>query len=370
MGLFVKTALRMILVLISFLVTLILTMLIVLQIYSMGKPAPFLDEAGNVLENSISEKIFVNINGLEQGMFIKSRDLSNPVLLYLHGGIPDYFLSKKYPAALEEYFTVVWWEQRGSGLSYYADIPRESMTLEQMISDTKEVTNYLRKRFGKEKIYLLGRSGGSFIGVHVAAQSPELYHAYIGVGQMSNHFESEKNAYQYMLKKYSDAGDRKMVQKLDDSPITDKIPYGYLKLRDKAMHKIGVGTTREMRSIITGIFLPSLTCREYTLREKIKIWRGKARAGVHPLWDTILATDLSTKVPKIDIPVYFFHGIFDYTVSYNLAKEYFEKLNAPIKGFYTFEKSAHSPIFEQPDKTKEILLTLARVVDLDDFCGN
>ena len=100
-------------------------------IFSPGKAIPFLDERGKSLAGSISEKVFVNINGVEQGMFIKSKDATNPVLLYLHGGMPDYFLSCKYPTGLDDYFTVVWWEQRGSGLSYSTDIPTETMTLEQ-----------------------------------------------------------------------------------------------------------------------------------------------------------------------------------------------------------------------------------------------
>jgi pimeloyl-ACP methyl ester carboxylesterase len=228
-----------------------------------------------------------------------------------------------------------------------------------MTSDTKEVTNYLRKRFRQEKIYLMGRSGGTFIGVHVAAQAPELYHAYIGVAQMTDQLESERLAYQYMVELYKEKGDKKMLRKLESAPVTlkDCTPHSYLVLRDKAMHTLGIGTTRDMRSIITGIFLPSLTCRDYTLTEKINMWRGKARAGVHPLWNTILATDLSRQVPELEIPVYFFHGINDYTVSYSLAKDYFEKLKAPIKGFYTFEQSAHSPIFEEPGRVKKIILT-------------
>ena len=172
---------------------------------------------------------------------------------------------------------------------------------------------------------------------------------------MSNHFKSEKMAYEYMLQEYRNAGNMKMVRKLKSSPITDRIPYEYLKVRDEAMHTIGVGTTRNMSSIVTGVFIPSLTCSDYTLIEKINLWRAKARAGVHPLWDTILATDLTKKVPEFQIPVYFFHGVYDYTVSYSLVKDYFVKLKAPVKGFYTFEKSAHSPMFEEPEKMLKIL---------------
>jgi pimeloyl-ACP methyl ester carboxylesterase len=332
----------------------ILIFWLVLLFYSHGEPEPFLDDIGEQLNGSISEKTFITIGGVRQGMFIKSTNQGNPVLLYLHGGMPDYFLNRKYPSWLEEYFTVVWWEQRGSGLSYSPNIPAETMNPDQMISDIKEVTDYLRSRFGQEKIYLMGRSGGTFIGIQAAAKAPELYHAYIGIGQMSDHLKSERMAYEYMLKKYRDAGNRKMVRQLEASPVTDSIPYGYLRLRDKAMHHLGIGTTRDMKSVITGMFIPSLTCREYTLKEKFNLWRGKVQSGVHPLWDTIIATDLTRQTNEVNIPVYFFHGIYDYTVSYTLAKEYFKVLNAPVKEFFSFENSAHSPHFEEPQKVKEI----------------
>jgi pimeloyl-ACP methyl ester carboxylesterase len=226
-----------------------------------------------------------------------------------------------------------------------------------MIFDTKEVTNYLRKRFGKERIYLMGHSGGTFIGIQVAAEAPELYYAYIGIAQMSYQLRSEKLAYEYMLKKFKENGNRKMVRKLEAAPVTmtDGTPDGYLALRDQAMHSLGIGTTHDMKSVITGIFLPSLTSRGYTLLEKINMWRAKSRSGVSILWDKMLTTDLAKQVTDLKIPVYFFHGIYDYTVSYTLAKDYFDKLQTPMKGFYTFEHSAHSPLFEEPEKMRHIL---------------
>lgn len=328
-----------------------------LLLCSPGKPIPFLDKNGMPLAGSISEKIYVNINGVKMGMFIKSKNVNNPVLLYLHGGMPLYFLTKKYPTGLEDDFTVVWWDQRGSGLSYNSGIKPETITLEQMISDTKEVTNYLRKRFGKEKIYLMGHSGGSFLGIKVAERAPELYFAYIGVAQISHQLQSEKLAYEYMLKKFVEKKDSRMVRKLKATDVTlaDGTPDAYLALRDEGMHSLGVGTTHDMKSVITGVFLPSLTNREYTLPEKINMWRGKSRSGVSWLWKDIIDTDLSKQAIKIDIPVYFFQGIYDYTVSYALTKEFFNTLQAPVKVFYTFEKSAHTPFFEEPEKVKKIL---------------
>jgi pimeloyl-ACP methyl ester carboxylesterase len=327
-----------------------------LMYLSPGTPKPFLDSGGAPLVGSISEKIRVNINGVEQGMFIQGKNERNPVLLYLHGGLPDYFLTPRYPTGLEEMFTIVWWEQRGSGLSYHPDMPPDSVNPEQIVSDTLELTNYLRKRFGQEKIYLMGRSGGTFFGIQAAARAPQLYHAYIAVAQITNQLESERLAHHYMLARYKDEGNTKMVQRLEEGSIGDSVPLpkAYLRVRDVAMHGLGVGTTHDMKSVFTGMFLPSLLHREYTLSEKINLWRGKLFSGSR-LWNTQLSTDLTKKVTRLEIPVYFLHGVYDYTVSYPLAKSYFEQLEAAVKGFYTFKQSAHTPFFEEPQKMREIM---------------
>lgn len=336
----------------------ILIIMVGLLLSSKGKPIPLKDDRGNPIAGSISEKIYVEINGVHQGMFIKSKDEKNPVLLFLHGGpgMPEYFLTQKYPTGLEENFTVVWWEQRGAGLSFSPNIPPETMTIDQLVADTLEVSNYLRNRFGKEKIYLIGHSGGSFIGILAAHQAPELFYAYIGVGQMSYQLKSENLAYAYMLDEYRKAGNNKMVEKLEKAPpgMVSPLPDAYLLLRDDAMHRLGIGTTKEMKSVISGIFIPSLVNKEYTLKEKLNIWRGKSFSAGY-LRNEMFSIDLTQKVQTLEIPAYFLHGRFDYTCSYELAKDYLDELNAPVKGFYTFEQSAHSPIFEEPEKLMEIL---------------
>ena len=275
----------------------------VLLAISPGKPELFLDENGKLLAGSISEKIFVDINGVKQGMFIK-------------------------------------------------------MNVEQMVSDTIELTNYLRQCFGVEKIYLMGHSGGTFIGVQAAARAPELYYAYIGVAQMSYQIKSEQLAYEYMLQQFKENGDTKMVRKLEATPVTmmDGTPDSYLVVRDAAMHSLGIGTTHDMSSVVTGILLPSFQFPEYTLSEKINLWRAKSQSSVSSLWAEMMVIDLTQQVTELEIPVYFFEGIYDYTVNYTLAKDYFDKLNAPVKGFYIFRESAHSPMFEEPEKTQRILL--------------
>lgn len=333
----------------------------ILLAWSPGQPQPYLDENGKLLVGSLSEKIHVQINGVDQGMFIKSRNIHNPVLLFVHGGpgMPEYWLTQRYPIGLEDHFTVAWWEQRGTGLSYH-DIQPEGMTAEQFVADTIEVTRYLLNRFGQEKIYLMGHSWGSYIGVQAAAQAPELYYAYIGMGQVSYQIQSEQLAYEYALAYHRQNGDQRMVRKLEAAPPTTNVPLpaAYEALRDEYMHTAGIGTTREMKSVITGIFLPSWQFREYTLTEKVNLWRGKvySRSRDFGLWDTMQATDLTQQVAELSIPVYFFHGRYDYTCAYPLARTFFDELQAPLKGFYTFEHSAHSPLFEEPEKALRILL--------------
>ncbi|MDO8848465.1 MAG: alpha/beta hydrolase [Coriobacteriia bacterium] len=343
---------------ISVLLASVLVLVGVLLLLSPGRPTPFLDDNGKPLPGSISEKTRVTINGVEQGMFIKAKDASKPVLLYLHGGMPDYFLTERYPTGLDEDFVVVWWEQRGSGLSYSPDMAPESLTAEQIVADTLAMTDYLRERFGQDKIYLMGHSGGTFIGIQAAARAPEKYRAYIGVAQMSYQLRSEQLAYDYMLERFKSNGNADMARKLEAAPVGDSVPLSneYSSVRDVAMHELGIGTIHDMRSIVTGLLLESFRSPEYTLGEKVGMWRGKIFSGSR-LWNTELATDLTKKVTRLEIPVYFLHGAYDYTVSYPLAKAYYEQLDAPLKGFYTFEQSAHSPLFEEPTKTCEILRT-------------
>ena len=336
----------------------ILILVGVLLALSPGKPYPIVDATGKPVPGSLSEKIWVPINGIQQGMFIQSKDPTNPVLLFLHGGpgMPEYWLTQRYPTGLETYFTVVWWDQRGSGLSYSPHIPPETMTYEQLIVDTVAVTNYLRDRFHQEKIYLMAHSGGTFFGIQVAARAPELYYAYIGMAQMVYQLESEQLAYSYALAEYKKLGNTQMVRKLEAAPptMTVPLPSAYDALRDGYMHELGIGTTHEMKSVITGVFLPSWLSREFTLPEKLNLWRGKFYS-MRMLRNTAFATDLTQQITEVKLPVYFFSGAYDYTCNHTLSRSYFEKLKAPLKGFYTFAHAAHSPLFEEPQKVQKIL---------------
>jgi pimeloyl-ACP methyl ester carboxylesterase len=326
---------------------------------SPGRPAPLSDASGNPIPGSLSERVTAKIGGIPQGMIIQSVDPANPVLLFLHGGpgMTEFFMEQDYPTGLEQHFTMVWWEQRGAGMSFSTDIPPETMTMDQMISDTVEVADYLRDRFGQDRILLLGHSWGSYLGIQVAAKAPDRFLAYVGMAQIVHQLRSEVMAHDFLLGTYRARGDAAMVRKLEAAPVSmeDGLSPAWMRLRDAAMHGAGVGHTRDIDSVITGIFLPVWQVRAYTLIDKINVWRGKLWSRPF-FWEELLRDDLAARLTTFELPVYFFVGRYDQTANPTLSRAYFDAIAAPVKGFYEFENSAHSPLFEEPERATQILL--------------
>ena len=318
----------------------------------------------------MDEKLFVEINGIKQGMLLQSENIENPVLLFLHGGpgSPEIAFAEQYPTGFDKIFTVCWWEQRGSGMSYSRSITKEEMTIEQMVFDTIAVVHYLLKRFNKEKVYVMGHSWGSLLGILAVQQAPQLFHAYIGIGQVAKQLESERLAYTFMLQEFRRANNKKMVHKLEKFPIDKggEVSLRYLGVRSDGMMKLGIGVMHRCTSMMECVMVV-LRFKGYTLKEKFDFAMGSS-FSLKCLWDTVLQTDLIKQVPQLKVPVYIFQGKYDFQVSNVIAKEFTMTLNAPVKGFYTFENSAHSPCFEESEKMCHILRedVLQGKVDLSD----
>lgn len=318
----------------------------------------FIDEKN---KNSIAEKTFIDLDGTKIGMVILGKDVRNPVLLVCGGGpgIPEYLLECFYSSVLPNHFVVCYFDYRGTGLSFDSKVLPAKMTTERFLLDVDAITKYLQERFVREKIYIMGHSFGSYIALNAVVLHPEKYEAYLAVSQTCNQPESEYRAYDYMYNQYDTMGDTKMVSELGKCPIRESKEfyreYCTSGLRDKAMHKLGVGTTRNMKSVISGIFFPSLRCKSYTIAERINIWRGKANSHKFVVSDEVFNFNAFEKITSIDIPIYFFAGEYDYTCCESLQREYFEFLQAPEKQYYLFPDTAHSPIFENHEMTDHIL---------------
>lgn len=226
--------------------------LLIIFINSPGKLVPLKDTRGNVIQGCVSEKVWVEINGIKQGMFIRGENPQNPVILYLHGGpgtpMLQFITYLEKEERLEKYFTVCYWDQRGSGMTYNRSTDPATLTVAQMVEDTRAVTEYLKSRFGQNKIYLVGHSWGSYLGVKAIEKYPEYYLAYIGIGQVTNQLESERLAYDFMLNHAKEINDQRVIKKLREyDPYADCFPQlDYLvKSRTKMLNKYRIGNLHQ-----------------------------------------------------------------------------------------------------------------------------
>ena len=339
-------------------VLLFIILFLFILIKSPGKTTPFLGQDGKKIQGSISVIETVNINGLNQRMIIRGRDSTRPVLLYLHGGPgdPEFPFVNKFNSGIENLFVVCYWDQRGAGLSYSKNIPPETMTLLQFVEDAGKVSEYLIHKFNRKKIFLLGHSWGSMLGSFTAKKYPEYYYAFISVGQVGDQVRSEKISYDFVLSRAKELKDKKAIrilEKIGSPPYSDP-GVALDKMLIERKYIIKYGGAIKKGNFYQEAIQPLLICKEYTFRDKINYLKGITFSKIH-LWDTIMKTNLFKAVPSQQIPVYILQGISDHQTSYVVAKEYFDSLQAPLKKFYTFENSAHSPIFEEPEKFETIL---------------
>jgi pimeloyl-ACP methyl ester carboxylesterase len=325
---------------------------------SPGKISPLTKENGNPYMNGLALIETREINGVDQSMIIRSKNVDNPVLLYVHGGpgSPEFPFIKHMKTDLEEYFTVCYWEQRGAGLSWSKDIPEETMTLKQFVEDTRVVTEYLIDKFGKDKIFILGHSWGTMLASYTIKKYPQLYHAYFGVAQVADQLRAEEISYDFVMEEARKRNDKKAVKVLEE---IGKPPYSsgeewvsaIMKER-KYVSKYG-GAIKEgnfMKMAITAM----VNCREYKLKDKFAYIKGNNRS-MQLMWREVLENNLMEDLQSQEIPVYIFQGKHDYQVTYEVGRDYYDILEAPEKEFFTFENSAHSPNFEEKEKFEEII---------------
>ena len=344
--------------------------LLIILVNSPGKLSPLKNEEGNVIQGAISEKTWLEVGGIKQGMFIRGENPNNPVILYLHGGPGNPMLQfisyLEKSERLEKYFTVCYWEQRGSAMTYSKSTDPATMTVEQMVEDTREVTEYLKSRFGQDKIYLLGHSWGSYLGVRTIEKYPENYLAYVGMGLMANFAESERLSYFYMLNHAKEINDKDVIEKLEKfDPYAEDFPMipeeghqlDYLMVRTETLEKYGIGRLHQGVSL-TDMLKAFFVFKGYTLSEKINWFIGMDFSMIY-LFPPLQKVDLFASSTKFEVPFYIAQGIYDYMTSYTLAKEYLDVLDAPKKEFFTFYNSAHSPNMEEPEEFIKVFRKIA-----------
>lgn len=308
-----------------------------------------------VTPDGIEETIPVKINGITQWLSIRGTDTRNPVLLYLHGGPGNAFLPVAWTVERpwEDYFTVVQWDQRGAGKTYAANDPAlvgPTMTIPQMTSDATEVVRYLQAHLHKKKIFLVGHSWGSILGVALAQQHPEWFYAYVGVGQYVNSALNEDAGYRFALEQarlHKNAEAEKELLAITPYPgDLDKLSFQQIGTERKWLTFFGgVTAYRSDQSFEDGVgtLSPAYSQHELDASDDAPAFSAThlIRALLHV--DYTATTDFKCRI-------FIFAGRHDYATSHDLAYSWFTRLKAPSKTFIWFENSGHLIPEEEPGR--------------------
>ncbi len=301
----------------------------------------------------------VNLNGLDQAINVRGNDMSKPLILILHGG-PGYAMMPLFHILfpdLEDHYIVVNWDQRGAGLSYNDEIPESSMTYAQIIDDAHKLTLYLKSKYGKSKINLIGHSWGTMLGIELIKKYPEDYNVYIGTGQVANVVKNEQGSYDFALQKAKAANNQTAISELESvGRPNNSGEYLDDSGGDVTMKWVGYygGDLfgKQSSDEIDEILLADPMYKDYE-----DYWLAGSAFSANFFNDpAVWAVDFPTTHNNLTVPVIFFMGSNDYDTPAPLMQEYFNTLVNPSKTLVWFEQSAHFSFYEEPAKFKIELL--------------
>jgi pimeloyl-ACP methyl ester carboxylesterase len=285
----------------------------------------------NTTDINISEA--VPIGGINQWISIKGTNRDNPVVLFLHGGPGNSVMgyAEKFTGELQQHFVVVQWDQRESGTTKKLNRSETPLTVTQMENDAVEMINYLRNRFSKEKVLLMGHSWGGFLGLLVAAEHPELLSGYVAISPMVYQVESERLSREWMIKKAITDGRPKAVEELNSISIP------FVSGRDLYYHRS---------------WLAELSGQKFPSRRFVEAWAEKWL----PLFNEASLVNFFEVAPTIKCPIYFFAGKLDFQTHAQLTWKYYSELVSTRKKWYWFEDTGHSIPSQSPQRLQDIVI--------------
>jgi pimeloyl-ACP methyl ester carboxylesterase len=319
-------------------------------VFTRGRTPRIVDSTGRSVPNSVTELDRIDLNGSPQWILIRGWNRQNPVVLFLHGGpgMAAMYLAHAFQRPLERDFMMVQWDRRGAGKSY--DGCADSYSVRQSLEDTYELTRRLRRRFGQRRIYLVGHSWGTYLGLLAVHEHPEYYRAYVGVSQMTPDTSLNRAAERRAL-----AG---RALQVGDTAFARAIGSGNRDPTEDDLFRFGGelwGHSSYFPILWTGLWAP-----EYTLADVLDVPRGPACVGRHMRYNVNLGS-VSGNL-RVAVPVYFFAGAHDLNTPPGLARKYLKQISAPLRRFVLFENSAHFPFLEEPSRFKRELKAMDREV--------
>ena len=299
----------------------------------------------------------VEVNGSIQNIRVRAAKKGLPVILFLHGGpgVCDRHNILRDHSDLAEDFTLVCWDQRGSGKSYTPDIKKSVPKVADYVDDVEFMLEYLTGKFVVRKVAMVGHSWGSIIGVLAAARRPDLLFAYVGEGQFVDGDRNEEGSYRFCLEEAKRRGDKKALAALEKgAPVDGVYPDNKSMMTQRdCLSRYGGAIHGGKQGLVKGLLMPLLKTKEYSLADIVKYAQG-ATYLTDVMWPDVVGQHLSA-IKSLDVPVVITQGRHDYNTPSAIAKEWFDALSAPAKKWVWFENSAHSPDVEEPEKWSAVL---------------
>lgn len=309
----------------------------------------------NQKNKNIVEKFYdIDINGCKERVLIQSTDtVNNPILLYLHGGPGSSFMMYSYLISdkLKEHFTFVSWDMRGAALSYHEGMDTKLISEKQIADDALYLIRSLMDKYHQKKIYLLGHSFGSALGMHLVDNYPDLFYAYIGVGQVMNFKKSVEIEYEWLHDTLTKAGDSIALERIE----RDHFPYIDLVVKYGGHHNSSIN----LDSVI--IKSPYYFDGYLDLLKKGKHFSA-SNVGKNPK-----QFKQPYDIKKTSVPLYFFEGRNDHVIACapELVVDYCKTVDAPIAKVIWFDNSAHYVSVEEPNKFQEELIRILNETEMD-----
>jgi pimeloyl-ACP methyl ester carboxylesterase len=297
--------------------------------------------------------MYVEIGGIPQWIELESDHADNPALLLLHGGpgVGTRGASASW-RPWRRHFTLVHWDQRGAGRTFTKNGPHGSgpMTFEQFVSDGLEVAAFVREQLGGRKIFLLGHSWGSAIGVHMVRRRPELFAAFVGTGQLVNWRGNETANYERELEMAGRTGNQAALAELTGigpPPHAELSALGVLRKWGDELSD-GMGDAPQPR--------PPVRPDNMTPEDIQAIGAGFAFSTA-ALYRDLCAVDLPAIGTDFSIPMFVFMGTHDSYTPMSLAETYLQSIAAPRKAFVRFEGCHHFVHMNRPADFLQALVT-------------
>ena len=312
--------------------------------------APITGADGQPVPGSVAELTRLEAGGHDLPLMIRGTSTDNPVLLFLAGGPggSEFGAMRRHLPELEQYFTVVTWEQRGAGTAYSELDPTSTVSLDGYVADTIAVTEYLGERFGQEDVYLLGQSWGTTLGVMAVQERPDLYRAFIGTGQMVSQSATDRIFYEDTLAWAERIGDDGLVESLRDSgppPYEAMFPYETALSHEQDVYPYDHSGNSEG----AGQMSENLLVEEYSLIDQVHVL-GAFMDTFAALYPQLQEVDFRETATEFSVPMFFVQGAHEADGRAELFEQWYPMIDAPIKDLVVLETSGHRPLWEQPDK--------------------